>query len=94
MNFSSFKCCNVQKDGKPYLAGDEVTGTITAKFKKDVKVEKENYDVIYETISNRSTLYGFLHLSQLQLVLTLELPKEMSRDIQRCLKNTILRKNR
>ena len=27
------------KDGKPFLAGDEVTGTITATFKKDVKVK-------------------------------------------------------
>ena len=27
------------QDGKPYLAGDEVAGTVTAKFKKDVKVK-------------------------------------------------------
>jgi len=26
------------QDGKPYLAGDVVSGTITATFKKDVKV--------------------------------------------------------
>ena len=72
--------CKMFKDGKPFLAGDEVTGTITAKFKKDVKVRYkrkthlQNYNLSYQY---RSILSGFLLLSQLQLDLTLEQQKEM-----------------
>ena len=37
------------KDGKPFLAGDEVTGTITATIKKDVKVKNQTQDLFKVT---------------------------------------------
>lgn len=91
--FCKFKC-QMLKDGKPFLAGDEVTGTITATFKKDVKVKNQTKCLFKVTFQTRSILFGFLHLSQQQLDLTSELQKEMSRDIQRCLKNTTSRKKK
>ena len=83
------------KDGKPFLAGDEVTGTITATFKKDVKVKNYTQGIFFKVkFQYRSILSGFLPLSLQQLDLTLEQQKEMSRDIQRCLKNITSRKKK
>ena len=82
------------KDGKPFLAGDEVTGTITATFKKDVKVKNYTQVIFQNKSQYRLILFGFLPLSLQQQDLTLEQQKEMSRDIQRCLKNITSRKKK